>query len=200
MNKLICASATALALMSAQANAADEGLYVGIGAGVFGTDADGIEESLEDFSEDDTGIRAFGGWQFNKFFGAELGYNSGTDNEATLGDIAVDGIEADIELDVQGIDLFLTGTLPIGETFYAFAKAGMVAWEAELDAVIREDDGEGGVITTPLSADESGEDPAFGAGFGMKLGDHAKVQIDYTVYDFGDVDGDFLAASFVWKF
>lgn len=200
MKKHIWVGATALALMSAQAMAADNGFYVGAGAGVFGTDADGIEEEFEDFSEDDTGIRAFGGYQINKYFGVELGYNTGADNSATLGDIDVDGIEADIDLDVSGIDLFLTGTLPIGETFYAFAKAGMISWDAELDAVIREDDGEGGVITTPLSADDSGEDPAYGAGFGMNLGDHAKVQVDYTVYDFGDVDGDFLAASFVWKF
>lgn len=200
MKNVICAGATALALMSAQAMAADEGFYIGAGAGVFGTDADGIEEAFEDFSEDDTGIRAFGGWQFNKYFGAELGYNTGADNSASFGDIDVDGIEADIDLDVSGIDLFLTGTLPIGDMFYAFAKGGLISWDAELDAVIREDDGEGGVITTNLSADESGEDPAYGAGFGMKLGDHAKVQIDYTVFDFGDVDGDYAAASFVWKF
>lgn len=180
--------------------AADDGFYLGIGAGVFGTDADGIEEEFEDFSEDDTGIRAFGGWQFNKYFGAELGYNSGTDNEASFGDIDTIGIEADVELDVQGIDLFLTGTLPIGDMFYAFAKAGMVSWDAEVDAVIREDDGAGGVITTELSGDDSGEDPAYGVGFGVNLGEHAKVQIDYTEYDFGDVDGDFLAGSFVWKF
>ena len=37
-------------------------------------------------------------------------------------------------------------------------QAGMVSWDVELDAVVREDDGEGGVITTNLSADESGED------------------------------------------
>ena len=41
---------------------------------------------------------------------------------------------------------------------------------------------------------------AYGAGFGMNLGESAKVQIDYTFYDVGDVDSDFLAASFVWKF
>ena len=200
MKTYICAGATALALMSAQAMAADSGPYVGIGAGTFGTDADGIEEEFEDFSEDDVGIRAFGGWQFNKYFGVELGYNSGTDNKKTFGDIDVDGIEADVKLSVDGIDFFLQGTLPIGETFYAFAKAGMISWDAELDAEVREDDGAGGVITTDVSADDSGEDPAYGAGFGMNIGEHAKVQVDYTVYEFDEIDGDFLAASFVWKF
>ena len=199
MKNYICAGATALALMSAQAMAADEGFYVGAGAGLFGVDAGSIDDGIE-FDEDDTGFRGFGGWQFNKNFGVELGYVDGGSASASIGDIDVDGIEADVDVDVSGIDLFLTGTLPIGETFYAFAKAGMVSWDADLDAVIREDDGEGGVVTTELSASDSGEDPAYGAGFGMNLGENAKVQLDYTFYDVGEVDSDFLAASFVWKF
>lgn len=199
MKHYIWAGATALAVISAQAMAADEGFYVGAGAGVFSVDAGEIDDGI-DFDEDDTGFRGFGGWQFNKNFGVELGYIDGGSASATIGDIDVDGIEADVDVDVSGIDLFLTGTLPIGETFYAFAKAGMVSWDADLDATVREDDGEGGVITTELSASDSGEDPAYGAGFGMNLGDNAKVQVDYTLYDTGDVDSDFLAASFLWKF
>ena len=197
MKKFICAGATALALISAQAMAED--FYVGAGAGIFGVDVGEVEEGI-DFDEDDTGFRAFGGWQFHKNFGVELGYVDGGSASATVGDIDVDGIEADINVDVSGIDLFLTGTMPIGESFYAFAKAGMVSWDADLDAVIREDDGEGGVIETELSASDSGEDPAYGAGFGFNLGENAKVQVDYTFYDVGEVDADFLAASVLWKF
>lgn len=197
MKKVICAGATALALMSAQAMAED--FYLGAGAGVFGVDAGEIEDGF-DFDEDDTGFRAFGGWQFHDNFGLELGYVDGGSASASFGDIDLIGIEADVDVDVSGIDLFLTGTLPIGETFYAFAKAGLVSWDADVDAVIREDDGEGGVIETELSASDSGEDPAYGAGFGMNLGDNARVQIDYTFYDVGDVDADFAAASIIWKF
>ena len=69
-------------------------------------------------------------------------------SDETLGDIAVDGIEADVDIDVSGFDLMLVGTLPIGDTFYGFAKAGVLFWDVEADVVIREDDGEGGVITT----------------------------------------------------
>ncbi len=66
--------------------------------------------------------------------------------------------------------------------------------------MITTDDGEGGTTTETLSASESSEDPMFGAGFGMNLGDNASARVEYTIYDLSEVDGEFLSASFVWKF
>jgi OOP family OmpA-OmpF porin len=205
MNKISLAVAAALALVAAPAMADDEaGFYAGVGAGVFGVEADDddVDAALNDiFDEDDTGFRVFGGWQFNQYFGIEAGYDSGAGVDKTLGDITTDGIEADLDIDVSGFDVMLVGTLPIGDTFYGFLKAGMLAWDVEADAVIREDDGEGGVITTTLSGDDTGEDPAYGGGFGMNLGDNARVQVEYTVYDFtSGIEGDFLSGNFVWRF
>lgn len=205
MNKITLAVATALALVATPALAADEsGFYAGAGVGIFGIDVDdnAVDDAIDDaFGDDDTGFRVFGGWQFNRYFGIEAGYDGGAGIDGTVGDITVDLIEADIDVDISGFDVMLVGTLPIGDTFYGFAKAGMLAWDVEADIVVREDDGDGGVITTEVSGDDSGEDPAFGAGFGMNLGDNARVQVEYTLYHFtSDLDGDFLSANFVWKF
>jgi len=202
MKKSICASATALVLMSAQAMAAETGFYAGVGGGVFGVDADVDldEEITSSFDEDDTGFRAFGGWNFTKNFAAELGYLDGGTANGTIGDIDVDGAEADIDLDASGVDLSFVGTLPLGDRFFVFGRAGLIAWDADLDAVITFDDGEGGTETEEISASDSGEDPLYGAGFGVNFGENAAVRVEYTFYDLGDVDGDFASASFVWKF
>ena len=191
--------AAALALISTPALAADEGFYVGAGAGIFSADLGDIAPGIG-FDEDDTGFRGFGGWQFHNNFAVELGYVDGGKASATIGDIDLIGIEADLDISVSGFDLSLVGSLPLGETFFAFGRAGVIKWDADLDAVLREDDGEGGVITTSESASESGEDLMYGAGFGMNLGDNAEVRLEYTFYDLSDVDGDFISASFVWRF
>lgn len=200
MNKFVWAGAAGLALVAAPAMADDTGFYAGLGIGQFGIDLDDVEGSGLDFDEDDTGFRGFGGWQFTKYFAVEAGYLDGGSASATIGDIAVDGIEADLEVEASGFDVTLVGTLPIGESFYGYARAGFIAWDADLSAVVREDDGEGGVITTSESASDSGEDPAYGLGFGMDFGDNASARIEYTLYDLSDVDGEFISANFLWRF
>ena len=205
MNKISLAVATALALVAAPAMAADDsGFYVGVGVGDFGinVDNDAIDDAIDGKTDDsNTGVRVFGGWQFNEYFGIEGGYDGGAGWDKTIGDITVDGIEADLDIDIQGFDLMLVATLPMGDKFYGFAKAGVLFWDVEADLVVREDDGEGGVITTTESGDDSGEDPAFGLGFGFNLGEQASIQAEYTDYHFNsDVDGEFISASFVWRF
>lgn len=205
MTKISLAVAATLALAATPAMAAEEsGFYAGVGVGDFSinVDNDAIDDAIDGSTDDsNTGIRVFGGWQFNRYFGIEGGWDGGAGWDKTIGDIAVDGIEADLDIDIQGFDLMLVATLPMGDTFYGFAKAGVLFWDVEADLAIREDDGEGGVITTTASGDDSGEDPAFGLGFGMNLGEQARVQVEYTDYHFNsDVDGEFISASFVWRF
>ncbi len=34
----------------------------------------------------------------------------------------------------------------------------------------------------------------------MNLGENARVQAEYALYDISDVDADFLSAGFIWRF
>jgi OmpA-OmpF porin, OOP family len=193
--------AAVLALISAPAMSADDsGFYFGVGAGMFGVQEDDFESSDFHFNDDDTGLRAFGGWQINQNFGIEAGYVDGGTASDSLGVLAVDGFQADVDIDVTEFDLYVTGKLPLGEMFYAYAKAGMVFWQADASATLQEDDGEGGVITTELSDSSSGNDPAYGAGFGMNIGENAGVQVEYVVFDVENTNVNFLSANFVWRF
>lgn len=200
MTKTTWVCAAVLALVSAPAMAVDDGgFYAGVGAGEFGVSFSDSTTGL-DFDEGDTGIRIFGGWQLNSIFGIEAGYADGGTASETLGDITVNLIEADIDIDVSGLDLYFTGTLPMGDMFYAYGKLGGVFWDADAKLTIREDDGEGGVITTTDSASDSGQDFAYGAGLGMNIGDNVGLQVEYVKFDVSDGDADFLSANFVWRF
>ena len=200
MSRFAWAGVAALALTSSPVLAADDqGFYVGAGAGIFGIEVKDFEVGL-DFDDNDTGFRGFGGWQFSEFLGVEAGYSDGGTASETIGDITVDLIEADVDVDVTGFDVYLTGTLPIGEMFYAYAKAGVMFWDADISATVREDDGEGGVITTQDSFSDSGEDFAYGAGLGMNLGEQASLRLEYVMFDVSDADADFLSANILWRF
>lgn len=206
MNKFMWALAAALAFATAPAMAADQGFYVGAGVGQFGLDADVDDEEVEDFLDDevfdenDTGFRIFGGYSLNKYFSVEAGYDSGADTNKTFGDVATIGEELELDLSVDAFDAYLVGNLPIGESFFAFGKVGLIAWNVDADLTYRTDDGEGTVTEERESANDDGTDFAFGAGFGMNVGDNAKVTAEYNFYDFDEVDGEFISLNFIWQF
>ena len=201
MRRFSLVVAAALSLISAPAMSADDGgFYFGVGAGMFGVQEDNFESSGFHFNDDDTGLRAFGGWQLNPYFGIEAGYVDGGTTSDSLGVLAVDGFQADVAIDVTEIDLYVMGKLPLGDMFYAYAKAGMAFWQTDASATVQEDDGEGGVITTELTDSSSGNDPAYGAGLGMNIGENVGVQVEYVVFDVENTNVDFLSANLVWRF
>lgn len=180
----------ALGLIAMPALAADDqGFYAGAGAGEFSIDFSGdLLGTPVSFSDSDTAFRVFGGWQFNEFVALEAGYVDGGTASETL---SIGGSSVNVDIDMTGFDLMLRGTLPMGESFYGFAQAGMIFWDADLSAT------SGG--STARDSD-SGDDFAYGAGFGFNFSDNAGVRAEYVVYDISDVDVDSIMASFLWKF
>jgi OOP family OmpA-OmpF porin len=200
MSRITWAIAMALGLISAPALAADDqGFYAGAGAGLFGVEVSDFESGIG-FDDDDTGFRVFGGWQFSEFFGVEAGYADGGTASETIGDLATLGIEADVDIDVSGFDVLLTGTVPFSDMFYGYAKVGMLFWDADGNATLREDDGDGGVIVTEDSFSDSGNDLAYGAGLGLDFNDQFGVRVEYMWYDVSDADADFISANVLVRF
>lgn len=190
MSRITWAAAMALGLISMPALAADDqGFYAGAGAGEFSIDFSGdLLGTPISFSDSDTAFRVFGGWQFNEFFALEGGYVDGGTASDTIN---VGGTDVTFDIDMTGFDLMLRGVLPMGESFYGFAEAGMVFWDADFAAT------SGG---STASDSDSGDDFAYGAGFGFDFSDNAGVRVEYVVYDISDVDVDSIMASFLWKF
>ena len=153
----------ALGVTAFGAQAQDRGFYAGAGAG----------QSLVDegaYDDEDTAFSAFGGYQFNRYFGVEAGYADFGKIEPEVAGPALEGDTA---------YLTAVGTLPLGERFAAYAKAGFHAWnlDSELPGAI------GG-------SDDSGTDSTYGLGVQYRFTDRVALRGEYSRFEVEDADAD----------
>jgi OOP family OmpA-OmpF porin len=151
-----------------------------------------IKVDCSGFSCDDTdtAFRVFGGYNFNKHFGVELGY-------ADLGKVTLSGGGLTASVEAKAWDLMAVGTLPIGDKFGVYGKLGMYRAESDLSS------------NTPLigSASDTNTDITYAIGaqynFTKNLGIRAewqqykKVGSDNTG---GDGDVDVMSIGVVYYF
>jgi hypothetical protein len=167
-----CTLGLVLSLPTAAFAGSESGFYLGAGLGQ--TDIE-----ISDFDESDSAYKIFGGYNFGVVplidLAIEASYVDFGSPESGPSGVDVTGLNA------FGLAGFKMG--PIG----LFAKAGMVAWDAELSVgAFRED--------------ENGTDFAYGAGARLQIGSFA-VRAEYEVYEVSDVrDLAMASASLVYTF
>lgn len=108
------------------------GLSVGRSKGTFGNDAQaaasaGVGGSVTSFTRDDsaTGMKIFGGWQFNRNLGLEAGYFDLGKMGYSATTLPVGTVDA--RYHVQGLNLDLVGTLPLSQSWSGIARVGAIA-------------------------------------------------------------------------
>ena len=161
---LRAAVALAIAAAAFGAQAADQpGFYAGAGAGQSLVDEAG-------YDDEDTAFSAFGGYQFNRYFGLEAGYaDFGQLEPQTPG----------TELEASSAYLTAVGSVPFTDNFSAYAKAGFQRWE--LDRAIP------GLTAT---ADDSGNDPTYGVGLQYRFTDAVALRGEYSRFELEDTELD----------
>ena len=162
LSRTLFAALLGVAAFSAQA-AEDPGFYAGVGAG----------QSFVDqaaYDDEDTAFSAFGGYQFNRYFGLEAGY-------ADLGELESD--TAGTALEASSAYFSAVGTLPFTEKFSGYAKAGMQRWD--LDTAIP------GLTGT---SDDTGTDPVYGVGLQYRFTDTVALRGEYSRFEIEDLDAD----------
>lgn len=103
--------------------AQDAGWYIGGAYGTTSLDVDTSGLPGVSIDDGDSGFKLYGGFQFNKFLGAEVGY-------VDFGKFPVSaGSTGDLSL--TAFTLAAVGTLPLGESFALYGKAGLWMWESE---------------------------------------------------------------------
>lgn len=153
--------AAALGALSFGAQAAEpQGWYAGAGVG-----QSMVDEVFAD--DEDTAFQGFGGYQFTPYFGLEAAYTD-------FGDI--DGRAGIGRYKADTVSLTAVGTLPITDSFSAYAKAGVHDWDAELGAP-----GVGRVK-------DSGTDPTYGLGLQYRFTDAFALRGEYSRFEMDDVD------------
>jgi OOP family OmpA-OmpF porin len=196
--KITLAALFAPALMASAAFAAEPGFYIGASGGQTTVDQDakdlGIntnDNSINDFKidDDDTGWKAFLGYQFLPWLGIEAGYVDfgGVSNGRNIGNSRVD-----TDVDLTGINGYLVGTIPIGPVDL-FAKVGAIDLQLEGDVKINGD---------KTSDSENDTQLAYGIGAAYNFGrGHWGLRVEAEGFDDNEVDDFyFLSAGLTYRF
>ena len=130
IRKLTLACMVAPTLVIGSVRAAEPGFYLGASAGQTTVDTDASElgyvgESGVKLDDDDTSWKAFAGYNFSDWLGLEFSY-------VDFGSFSHDSGEASFREDLNGLNGFLVGYLPIGAVDL-FAKAGAQNFHSEVD-------------------------------------------------------------------
>lgn len=169
MSRMTIALAGAL-LLSATAVQGQDQWYFGLGAGRANYSGD---------LDDSSGFKAFGGYRFNDWVGAQAGYvNLGEfDAEEGPGSVEIDGYEASV-----------VGRVPVNPDFYLLGKAGLYVWDLSVNNLpgVKEEDGTEGLV---------------GIGGEFLLPSRIGLRVEWEKYaNVGEEDIDLLSAGFSFGF
>jgi OOP family OmpA-OmpF porin len=175
MRKHILAGlASALALVTLPAVAADNGIYLGASVGQSGLEIDDF-----DYDADATGYKLIAGWRFIDWLAVEANYL-----DFGSGDDTVSGTK--IETEADGISLSAVGFLPIGPVDL-FARVGAVDWSADISS------SEFG------SGSDDGTDLTYGVGAQFRVWSLG-IRAEYEMFDVSDADLSMISVGVTWTF
>jgi OmpA-OmpF porin, OOP family len=197
------------ALAGPEAFADDGGWYLGLNAGQSRAKVDdsriaddlaidGFATTSVDNEEHKFSFKSFGGYEFNRYFALESG----------IFDLGQFGFRADTlppgslhgQVKIIGVNFDAVGSIPIGDQFSLFARAGGI-YERSADSFV----GTGAVAVPDYSHHKRYGDYKYGAGaqydftrfFGMRL-EAERYRIDDGLGNKGDVD--VFSAGLILKF
>jgi hypothetical protein len=181
LNKATIVATTILALVPLTA-IADSGFYLGgsVGSASLADDFDGF-----DVDANSTSFRLIAGWHFNDYFSLEGGYHNFGKFEQSFD---VGGTPTDISLKADGFTLGATGSIPLGEKFALFGRAGAFFWDGDAE------------INDVSQAQPEDTNPYFGGGAKYAISDSLSVIGDWTRYELEDTQSDVFAIGLTFRF
>lgn len=178
------------AIMALALALASSGAYAD-GVARFGLGVGRAQVDMDDYSVKGTGTawEAVGGWEFNEHFAVEAGYIYAGNIEDK---VSVAGIgDVRLKADTSAITASVIGSLPIGDRFGVFGRAGLMHWKSDQSA------GAQGVSVS--LGDFDGTDFLYGAGV-TALVEGALLRLEYRGSKLEDSDLSLISLSIVWRF
>ncbi len=196
MNKLkLTAALAAVSLAVVPAAFAQEqeevsGFYIGGGAGQFNAhidDVDDVDATVDDWDEDDTAYKFFAGYRLNRFLAFELDY-------VNLGEPSGNVVPGfNVDSSVDGFAPYVVGTIPLGQFFEVYGRAGYYFYDATRGVT--------DTLDNRVEFDEESEDFVYGAGVGANIGEKFNVRFEYEKFDIEGLDDtDALWLTAGWRF
>lgn len=140
--------------------------------------------------DSDTAFRVLGGYQFNKYLGAELGY-------ADLGKATISGAGISASVEAKAWDLVAVGRVPLADKFSLFGKLGMYRADSDLSS---------NTALIPASSD-SNTDVTYGLGAQYDFNKNLGVRAEWQQYKKvggdstgGEGDVDVMSLGVVYRF
>lgn len=162
------AVAVALFATPFAASAAETGGYLGLAGG---------SGKFKDFNNKTrTAYRVYGGYDFSRYFGAELGYidfgrvDNGPDNAR-----------------LNGVDVSALGKLPVTNRFDVFGRAGVVRSRSKSNIA-------------GVSATDTRNGAVYGAGVQYNFTDNFGLRGEWDRYRHTNANADFVSANLVFHF
>jgi OOP family OmpA-OmpF porin len=172
----VLAVAALAAASAAQAQDNGSGFYAGGGVGKFDVkidDFDDVDDTIDSYDSDDTAWKAFAGWRMNPYLAFEVAYvNLGSPDDEILP-------ETDLTVETDGFAPYVVGTIPIGDWFEVFGKAGYYWYSTDLE------------LSSPLGDirdDESDSTFTWSAGLGLNVFERVNIRLEYEQFDFDATD------------
>ncbi|MGI9202373.1 MAG: porin family protein [Woeseiaceae bacterium] len=177
--KIFTVALLGLAILCTTSVHADERLSLGASIGYVNIEDD---EPGFQFDANDTGYKFFANYTFNNNLAIEGGYiDFGSPEDIVAG---LPG-----EIDASGWNIYGVGNLPLSDSVNLFAKAGVVAWEA--DSII-----DGLLVDT-----DDGTDLALGFGAGWNTNEAFGIRAEVDWYDIDEADSVWMASvGFEFRF
>lgn len=157
-----------LALLVITTESHADGLSVGASIGSASVEAD-ISVAGIDFDGSDLAWKAYGRYMFNDYWGLEVGYvDFGNPDDS------FQALSAQVEL--NGFDAFVLGSLPLSDSFDLFGKAGVLQWDGEIS------------VPGLGTADADGTDLALGFGGQFNASDRLSILSEVEWFDVSDAE------------
>jgi OOP family OmpA-OmpF porin len=192
MNVKLTAALAVLTVALAPVAFGDEeaGWYLGGGVGQFNAqidDVDDVDATVDDWDDDDTAYKVFGGYRLNRVLAFELDYiNLGEPSGAVVPGFNVDA-------SVDGFAPYVVATIPLGNWFEIYGRLGYYFYDATVGVENELDD--------RVEFDEESEDLIYGAGIGANIGERLNIRFEYEKFDLeGLDDADSLWLTAALKF
>ncbi|MEQ9451258.1 MAG: porin family protein [Pseudomonadales bacterium] len=179
MRKIITLTAlTTLAAFSLNAQAADNGLYIGAGVGAYTLEIDDT-----DFDDNDTVAKVFAGYRFNKNLAVEGEYQKLFESEDDI-------FGTNVELEADAWTIAVRPILPLTDFIDLYAKIGYTHYEAEARTRL-------GGVTINDEDSESGLN--WGGGIDFNLG-NVSLRGEVSRIEIDDADLNLVSAGVVFRF
>lgn len=181
--------------------AKDSGFFVGGSLGIASLDfdeqksidksaANGVIMSSIDIDDENAGVKVFGGYNFNQYFGIEGGYVYLGEYDSTFNITAPVAEASAVNSDVYGFMFAGVASFPITNNAKLFGKVGLLRWES--DSSINSN------LYTVI--DDDGTDVMFGFGANYKVTDNALMRIEWERYALDKSDIDLFSIGMQYNF